>query len=85
VLSVLDTLTDFSFRIASVAAISIAMAEFDDLLLNGKKSTTPGKEYDRTAYNNYASNPKAAFQKLYMYSFNLVKPEYVSRFSWTSK
>lgn len=72
-----DTLTNVPFRIASVTAISIAMAEFDDLLLNGKQSTAQGKEYDRATYHNYASNPKAAFQKLYMYSFNLVKPEYV--------
>ena len=52
------------------------MEELDDLLFNGKKSKATGKEYDRTTYNNYASNPKAAFQKLYMFSFNLVKPEY---------
>jgi len=64
-----------TLKIASITAISIAMAELEDLLLNGKQSTSSGTEYDRTTYNNYASNPKAAFQKLYMYSFNLVKPE----------
>ena len=55
------------------------MEELDDLLFNGKGKQTKatGKEYDKTPYNTYASNPKAAFQKLYMFSFNLVKPEYV--------
>jgi hypothetical protein len=69
-------------RIASVSALSLAIEELDDLLFNGNDppSKPTGKEYDRTTYSTYASNPKAAFQKLYMFSFNLVKPEYVC--SW---
>jgi hypothetical protein len=55
----------------------LAIEELDDLLLNDKKSKATGKEYDRTTYNTYAFKPKAAFKKLYMFSFNLVKPEYV--------
>lgn len=72
----------FFTRIGSIPSLSLAMEELDDLLFSGKKSKATGKEYDRTTYNTYASNPKAAFQKLYMYSFNLVKPEYVRLFTW---
>ena len=66
-------------RISSISPLSLAIAELEDVLF--KNLTTPkssGKEYDRALYNGYASNPKAAFQKLYMFSFNLVKPECVS-------
>lgn len=65
-------------RIASIPAIATAISELDDLLFAGKQSNSSGKEYDRTEYNGYASNPNAAFQKLYMFSYNLVKPEYDS-------
>lgn len=67
-------------RIGSIAGLSLAIEELDDLLFNDKKSKATGKEYDRTTYKTYASNPKAAFQKLYMFSFSLVKPEYASSF-----
>lgn len=67
-------------RIGSISGLALAMEDLDDLLFTGRRSTATGKEYDRTTYNMYAFNPKAAFQKLYMYSFNLVKPEYVFPF-----
>jgi DCN1-like protein 4/5 len=64
-----------TLKIGSISGLSLAIEELDDLLLNDKKSKATGKEYDRTTYNTYAFKPKAAFKKLYMFSFNLVKPE----------
>jgi len=65
-----------TLKIASLSPLSLAMIELEDLLFKNKTSSKlSGKEYDRSSYTNYTSNPKAAFQKLYMFSFNLVKPE----------
>jgi len=64
-----------TLKVGSISGLSLAMRELEDLLFNGKLSKSTGKEYDRTSYNTYASNPKAAFRKLYIFSFNLVKPE----------
>lgn len=68
-------------RVSSVAQISLAVTELDDLLIQGKPTVkTPAKnqEYDRTSYSLYSTNVKAGFQKLYSYTFTLAKPEYDS-------
>jgi len=64
-----------ALKIGSISGLALAMEDLDDLLFTGRRSKATGKEYDRSTYNTYAFNPKAAFQKLYMFSFNLVKPE----------
>ncbi|KAF9533520.1 Cullin binding-domain-containing protein, partial [Crepidotus variabilis] len=64
-----------TFKIASMPGISIAMSELEELLFTEKAPKNAGKDYDKAAFNVHAANPKAAFQKLYMFSFSLVKPE----------
>ncbi|KAJ3497533.1 hypothetical protein NLJ89_g10337 [Agrocybe chaxingu] len=68
-----------SLRVSSVHAISVAMSELEDLLVQGKPPVKPptkkDEEYNRSVYMGYAADPKAAFQKLYQFSFVLVKPE----------
>lgn len=74
------------YRIASTAALSIALGDFDDLLLTGKPtlkpahaSPTKGKKptpepYTRSRYYQAAKDRRKAFTELYMFCFNLAKP-----------
>ncbi|KAK7449622.1 hypothetical protein VKT23_013098 [Stygiomarasmius scandens] len=72
-------------RICSLPVLQIALTDLDELLIQNKspkaaKSNAKEKDrekdlYDKTSYRTYASNPQVAFQKLYTFCFNLVKPE----------
>ncbi|KAF9553816.1 DUF298-domain-containing protein [Agrocybe pediades] len=68
-----------TLQISSIPQISAVVKELEDLLILEKRpvsSTVKGQpEYDRKAYLGYAADVKSAFQKLYFFSFNLVKPE----------
>ncbi|KAK0227961.1 Cullin binding-domain-containing protein [Armillaria fumosa] len=68
-------------RISTLSQIYQALADLDDLLIDGKpplKRPSNAKKndepYDRTAYWTYANDTKDAFRKLYMFCFTLVKP-----------
>jgi len=67
-----------SLRISSLSLLSLAVTELGDLLICGCapiKPTSKKEDYDRSAYNAYALNLKASFQKFYMFSYALAKPE----------
>ncbi|KAH9484085.1 DCN1-like protein 4 [Psilocybe cubensis] len=67
-----------TLKASSISQISTAIAELDDLLMQGKPPIVLGsnnQDYDRASYFAYSTNVKAAFQKLYLFSFTLVKPE----------
>lgn len=63
-------------RISSIQHLSTALADLENLLIYGKPPIKKSKTdpYDRTKYWIYASDPKDAFHKLYLYCFMLVKP-----------
>lgn len=67
------------FRVSSIPALALVISELDDLLMQNKPPAKPAAakelDYDRTRYNMYSHNIKSGFQKLYQFSFNLVKPE----------
>lgn len=67
-------------RISSLAQLALAVTDLESVLIRGQAPLKSGKKdpYDRTAYWQYAENPKAAFQKLYMYCFSLAKQPYVA-------
>ena len=65
-------------RISSLPLLSLVATELEDLLIHGcapVKPTSKKNEYDRSAYNTYARDVKAGFQKLYMFCYVLAKPE----------
>lgn len=65
-------------RISSLPLLSLAVTELEDLLIRGRapiKPTGKKEDYDRSAYNTYARDVKVGFQKLYMFSYALAKPE----------
>jgi len=65
-------------RISSLPLLSLAVTELEDLLIHGSapiKPTGRREDYDRSAYNSYARDVKAGFQKFYMFSYALAKPE----------
>jgi len=67
-----------SLRISSLPVLSLAVTELEDLLIRGSvpiKPTNKKDDYDRSAYNTCARDVKAGFQKLYMFSYALAKPE----------
>ncbi|PPR03541.1 hypothetical protein CVT24_007026 [Panaeolus cyanescens] len=68
-----------ALRVSSIPALALVVSDLDDLLMQNKPPAQPpaGKEldYDHTRYNTYSQNVKNGFQKLYQFSFNLVKPE----------
>jgi len=68
-----------TLKVSSVSQISLAMTELEELLIRGKPpvkaATKKDQDYDRTSYFNHSANIKAAFQKLYLFSFSLAKPE----------
>jgi len=68
-----------TLKVSSVSQISLAITELEELLIHGKPPVkVPAKkdqDYDRTSYFKYSTDVKAAFQKLYAFSFNLAKPE----------
>ncbi|KAJ6488504.1 Cullin binding-domain-containing protein [Mycena vitilis] len=68
-----------SLKISSLPQLSIVVSDLDALLVQGKPNAkgSVGKKdpYDKTAYNKYAADPKAAFQTFYSFCFTLVKPE----------
>ncbi|KAF9448907.1 DUF298-domain-containing protein [Macrolepiota fuliginosa MF-IS2] len=65
-----------ALRIPSPQQLSIALTDLENLLIYGKPpiKKTKTDPYDRTRYYGYASDPKDAFHKLYIYCFMLVKP-----------
>ncbi|KAF5373160.1 hypothetical protein D9758_001581 [Tetrapyrgos nigripes] len=67
-----------SLKISSLPTLQAALADLDELLIQDKApktGATAKKDYDKTAYRTYVNDKKAAFQKLYTFCFNLVKPE----------
>ncbi|KAJ7184341.1 DUF298-domain-containing protein [Mycena filopes] len=68
-----------TLKISSIPQLSMAISDLDQLLIQGKAApkATGGKKdpYDKTVYNKYASDPKAAFQTLYTFCFALAKAE----------
>ncbi|KAF9030782.1 Cullin binding-domain-containing protein [Panaeolus papilionaceus] len=68
-----------ALRVSSIPALALVISELDDLLMQNKPPAKPAAakelDYDRTRYNMYSHNIKSGFQKLYQFSFNLVKPE----------
>lgn len=66
------------YRISSLSMLSLVVKELEDLLIRGNAPIKPmGKkeEYDRSAYNTYAKDVKVGFNKFYMFSYALAKPE----------
>jgi DCN1-like protein 4/5 len=61
-----------------VETLRAALVDLEALLIS---PGTPGKPsmatYNRARYNEYAADPKKAFNSLYMFCFALAKPEYV--------
>jgi len=67
-----------SLRISSLSLLSLVVTELEDLLIRGSapiKPTSKKSDYDRSAYNAYARDVKVGFQKFYMFSYALAKPE----------
>jgi len=67
-----------SLRISSLSLLSLAVTELEDLLIRGClpiKLGSKEEDYDRSAYNTYSRDVKVGFQKLYMFSYVLAKPE----------
>ncbi|KAJ7771610.1 Cullin binding-domain-containing protein [Mycena metata] len=68
-----------SLKVSSLSSLFLAISDLDKLLIQGKpapKATAVKKDpYDKTAYNKYAADPKAAFGSLYTFCFALAKAE----------
>ncbi|KAJ4475783.1 DUF298-domain-containing protein [Lentinula aciculospora] len=65
-------------KISSLPPLVTALSDLDNLLILNQslvKSNPKTDPYDRGTYLNYARNIKEAYQRLYMFCFNLAKPE----------
>ncbi|KAF9009457.1 DUF298-domain-containing protein [Cyathus striatus] len=66
-----------TLKISTPAQLSLAVTELNNLLIRDMSplKKISNDKYDRTQYVGYAKDTKAAFNKLYLFCFALVKPE----------
>ncbi|KAF8626310.1 hypothetical protein AX15_004979 [Amanita polypyramis BW_CC] len=73
-----------ALKVSSLMQLNIVVRDLNELLVlgrpalaqpAGKSSKVSKVPYDRAKYWEYAKDPSAAFQNLYMYSFSLAKPQ----------
>ncbi|KAF9072867.1 Cullin binding-domain-containing protein, partial [Rhodocollybia butyracea] len=67
-----------NLKISSLSSLLSALSDLNNLLIFSKspvKSNPKIDPYDRTTYLSYAKDTKSAFHKLYLFCFNLAKPE----------
>ncbi|KIK63523.1 hypothetical protein GYMLUDRAFT_440443 [Collybiopsis luxurians FD-317 M1] len=65
-------------KISSLPPLFAALSDLENLLVLGKsplKSSSKTDPYDRGNYLSYTKNVQGSFQVLYMFCFNLAKPE----------
>jgi len=67
-------------KISSLPQLALAVSDLESLLVaanpsNGGTTKKKPDPYNKTKYNGYAADPKAAFLKLYLFCFALAKPE----------
>ncbi|KAF8188357.1 hypothetical protein BJ912DRAFT_1059489 [Pholiota molesta] len=70
-----------TLQISYISQLALAINDLEQLLFHGKApnkaraNLKKDQDYDRTTYMSYESNPKAAFRKLYLFTFALAKPD----------
>ncbi|KAG6831168.1 hypothetical protein H0H92_012308 [Tricholoma furcatifolium] len=66
-----------SLKISNLSALALAVRDLEELLIFNKPAPTKSSKkeaYDKMSYWKYSKDTKAAFQQLYLFCFNLVKP-----------